>query len=56
MRFDSAAEVVELLTDRFGIDLTGLGDVEARVSEVQNARRPPGPTALLPVLERQTGG
>ncbi|OBA93517.1 arylamine N-acetyltransferase [Mycobacteriaceae bacterium 1482268.1] len=32
--FDTAAQVVEALTDRFGIDLTGLGDVEARVSEV----------------------
>jgi arylamine N-acetyltransferase len=26
--------VVEALTDRFGLDLTGLGDVEARVNEV----------------------
>jgi arylamine N-acetyltransferase len=34
IRFDSAAEVVEALTDRFGIDLGGLGDVEARVAEV----------------------
>ena len=34
IRFDTAAQVVEALTDRFGIDLTGLGDVEARVSEV----------------------
>lgn len=34
IRFDSAAQVVEALTDRFGIDLTGLGDVEARVDEV----------------------
>jgi arylamine N-acetyltransferase len=34
IRFDTAAEVVEALTDRFGIDLTGLGDVEARVAEV----------------------
>ncbi len=34
IRFDTAAQVVEALTDRFGIDLTGLGDVEARVNEV----------------------
>jgi arylamine N-acetyltransferase len=34
IRFDSAAQVVEALTDRFGIDLAGLGDVEARVNEV----------------------
>jgi arylamine N-acetyltransferase len=34
IRFDTAAEVVEALTDRFGIDLTGLGDVEARVNQV----------------------
>jgi arylamine N-acetyltransferase len=34
IRFEHAAQVVEALTDRFGIDLTGLGDVEARVSEV----------------------
>lgn len=34
IRFDNAAQVVEALTDRFGIDLTGLGDVEARVSQV----------------------
>jgi arylamine N-acetyltransferase len=34
IRFDTAAQVVETLTDRFGIDLTGLGDVEARVNEV----------------------
>ncbi len=32
IRFDTAAQVVEALTDRFGIDLTGLGDVEARVN------------------------
>jgi arylamine N-acetyltransferase len=30
----SAAEVVEVLTGRFGIDLTGLDDVEARLSPV----------------------
>jgi arylamine N-acetyltransferase len=34
IRFDSAAQVLDALTDRFGIDLTGLGDVERRVSEV----------------------
>ncbi|MGV0714319.1 arylamine N-acetyltransferase [Mycolicibacterium sp. XJ662] len=37
IRFDSAADVLTALTDRFGIDLTGLGDVEARVSEVLEA-------------------
>ena len=34
IRFETAGQVVEALTDRFGIDLTGLGDVEARVNEV----------------------
>jgi arylamine N-acetyltransferase len=34
VRLDTAAEVVEALTERFGIDLTGLGDVEARVNQV----------------------
>jgi arylamine N-acetyltransferase len=37
IRFDSAADVVDVLTDRFGIDVAGLGDradVEARVNEV----------------------
>jgi arylamine N-acetyltransferase len=37
IRFDTAAEVLEALTERFGIDLSDLGDradVEARVSEV----------------------
>jgi arylamine N-acetyltransferase len=34
IRFDTAAQVVEALTDRFGIDVSGLGDVEARVSQV----------------------
>ena len=34
IRFDTAVQVLEALTDRFGIDLIGLGDVEARVSEV----------------------
>ena len=37
IRFDSAADVLDVLTDRFGIDIAGLGDradVEARVNEV----------------------
>jgi arylamine N-acetyltransferase len=37
IRFDTAAEVLDALTDRFGIDLADLGDrvdVEARVNEV----------------------
>ncbi len=37
IRFATAADVLEALTERFGIDLTDLGDrsdVEARVSEV----------------------
>jgi arylamine N-acetyltransferase len=37
IRFDTAAEVLDVLTDRFGIDLADLGDravVEARVNEV----------------------
>jgi arylamine N-acetyltransferase len=34
VRFDTAAQVLEALTDRFGLDLTGLGDVEARVNAV----------------------
>jgi arylamine N-acetyltransferase len=37
IRFDSAADVLDVLTDRFGIDVADLGDradVEARVSEV----------------------
>jgi arylamine N-acetyltransferase len=34
IRFDTATQVVEALADRFGIDLGGLGDVEARVNEV----------------------
>lgn len=36
-RLDSAAEVLDVLTDRFGVDLSDLGDradVEARVSQV----------------------
>jgi arylamine N-acetyltransferase len=34
IRFDTAAEVVDALAERFGINLAGLGDVEARVAEV----------------------
>jgi len=34
IRFDTASEVVNALTERFGIDVSGLGDVEARVNEV----------------------
>jgi arylamine N-acetyltransferase len=34
IRFDSAAQVIHALTQRFGIDLGGLGDVEARVAQV----------------------
>ncbi|MDT5107376.1 MAG: arylamine N-acetyltransferase, partial [Mycobacterium sp.] len=37
IRFDTAAEVLDALTDRFGIDLDDLGDrgaVEARVDAV----------------------
>jgi arylamine N-acetyltransferase len=37
IRFDTAAEVLDVLTDRFGIDVADLGDrsdVEARVNEV----------------------
>lgn len=34
IRLESAADVLDQLTGRFGIDLEGLGDVEARVSRV----------------------
>jgi arylamine N-acetyltransferase len=37
IRFDTAAEVLDALTERFGIDLADLGDrvdVEKRVTEV----------------------
>ena len=37
IRFDIAADVLDVLTDRFGIDVADLGDradVEARVNEV----------------------
>lgn len=37
IRFDTAAQVVEALTERFSIDLSGLGDVEARVSQVMDS-------------------
>jgi arylamine N-acetyltransferase len=37
IRFDTASDVVNALTQRFGLDLTGLGDVEARVSEVMDS-------------------
>jgi arylamine N-acetyltransferase len=37
VRFDSAVQVLEALTDVFGIDLTDLGDVEARVTEVMDS-------------------
>jgi arylamine N-acetyltransferase len=34
VRFDTAAEVLDALTNRFGINLSGLGNVEARVAAV----------------------
>lgn len=34
IRLSSAADVLDQLVNRFGIDLTGLGDVEARVSQL----------------------
>lgn len=40
IRFDTAADVIEALTDRFGIDVDDLGDradVEARVNEVMDS-------------------
>ncbi|MGE2692938.1 arylamine N-acetyltransferase family protein [Mycolicibacterium pulveris] len=37
VRFADASEVLNALTDRFGIELTGMGDVEARVEEVLDA-------------------
>ena len=37
VRFNTAAEVLDALTGRFGIDLVGLGDVEARVSQVMDS-------------------
>ncbi len=37
VRFNTAAEVLDALTGRFGIDLVGIGDVEARVSQVMDS-------------------
>lgn len=37
IRFDTAAQVVDALTDRFGIDVTGLGDVADRIAQVLDA-------------------
>ena len=34
VRFDDAAQVCNALAERFGIDLSDLGDVEARVAQV----------------------
>lgn len=34
IRFDTAAQVLDTLTNRFGINLAGLGDVESRVAAV----------------------
>jgi arylamine N-acetyltransferase len=34
IRFDTAAQVLDALTNRFGINLSGLGDLEARVAAV----------------------
>ncbi|MCF6386633.1 arylamine N-acetyltransferase [Mycobacterium sp. MBM] len=34
IRLNSAADVLEQITGRFGIDVTGLGDVEARIDQV----------------------
>lgn len=34
IRLSSAADVVDQLVNRFGIDVSGLGDVEARISQV----------------------
>ncbi len=34
IRLDTVAAVLDTLTNTFGIDLSGLGDVEARVTEV----------------------
>jgi arylamine N-acetyltransferase len=36
-RLNSAADVLEQVVNRFGIDVSGLGDVEARVSQVLDA-------------------
>jgi arylamine N-acetyltransferase len=37
IRFDTAEQVVDAVVNRFGIDVTGLGDVEARVSGVMDS-------------------
>ncbi|MEB3020259.1 arylamine N-acetyltransferase family protein [[Mycobacterium] crassicus] len=34
VRYDDAAQVCAVLTDRFGLDVTGVGDLEARVAQV----------------------
>ncbi|BBZ11103.1 arylamine N-acetyltransferase [Mycobacterium branderi] len=34
IRFDAAGQVLDALVDRFGIDVSGLGDVEARIAQV----------------------
>lgn len=34
IRLDSAADVLDQLVNRFGIDVSGLGDVEARINQV----------------------
>lgn len=34
IRFDTAAQVLDALVDRFGIDVSGIGDVHARIGEV----------------------
>ncbi|ORV13433.1 arylamine N-acetyltransferase family protein [Mycobacterium celatum] len=34
IRFDTAGQVLDALVNRFGIDVSGLGDVEARIAQV----------------------
>ncbi len=34
IRFETATDVIDALTERFGLDMSGLGDVEARVNAV----------------------
>ncbi len=36
-RFDNATQVLDVLMIRFGIDVGGLGDVHARITEVLDA-------------------
>jgi arylamine N-acetyltransferase len=36
-RFDNASQVLDLLINRFGIDVGGIGDVHARITEVLDA-------------------